>query len=145
MTTQPIHADHIQPTEAPWLLEVMRTTQVCAASVGAPVASTKLLRFICPCDGMLENVRASIDTAGTAGTTSVDLQVAGSSILDATIDIAGLLANDGDDFFGTFTTAADAEVTKGTKIDIVVTAIASAGSPDELTVNFDFVALGRSA
>lgn len=145
MPTQPIHADHIQPTEAPWLLEFMRTTQVHASSVGAPVASTTLLKWVAPCDGMLENLRVSIETAGTAGTNSVDFQVAGSSILDATIDIAGSADNDGVDFWGAFTDDADAEITQSTAIYVVVTAIASAGSPVDLHVNFDFVALGRTA
>lgn len=142
--TIPIHADHINPSDFPAVMEVVRTSNVLNVTLAdLPTATpVSVARWVAPCDGLIENVSVTCDVCGTVGNTDFDLQKDGTTMLAALINIDNADA-DPTTKFGTFTAATDAEVNKGEVLTVVVT---KNSSPDGTGyhVNVDFVALGRA-
>lgn len=145
----PIHPGVLLPSEKDQLLEISRRMRISGGQSGTIVDEECLSRFVAPCPGLIEAVRASVDVCGSAGQTDVRLEKSRAGGAFATMLAADItIANTGTDggfaeATGTFTAAADAEVLGGDVIVARVKAAPTAGSG--VYVEYYFVPLKRAA
>ena len=142
----PLHADHLQPSDVPAVLDVLRTTPIIGVlgDVAGAANGTLVAAYKAPCAGILEDPFIILTTPPGSGTMTVNVRKNGSSVLSATMDVASGASGAALTVHGAFSSDAAKTVAQGDIIAITVDATGT-GSTFNLSAAVSFKALGRTA